>query len=360
MVKTTTNEQSVNDTRMQCNIDSNTHDNTVEILKQKGDEFDWSSYQQGLVLSAYLYGHICSQFIYLSLTRITGPYYINFISLLISGLLSMLTPASAGLGFGACFAVQFMLGVLQFTNLVIYSMWESWSPAEERSKLLSFATSGCASLLLSFMWLWLVFESPDDHPRISETERRYIKQSNAITCMKQNGMLSSLTAFCVWAFMMFFGWLSQVIVRRRNMSVINTRRMFTLLSMILPAALLIIVAYTGCNEALTVSLVAISAGFSGTSSAAFKVNVFEIAPSYGGVIYSVISFISCLSGLLAPALIGALNNNKNLLLRWQIVCWIASIVNIIGAVVFLVTLRVDVQKWAMVDNNQQSTEYKPL
>ncbi|KAF9788792.1 hypothetical protein SFRURICE_018368, partial [Spodoptera frugiperda] len=127
-------------------------------------------------------------------------------STLLASVLTLLTPGSAALGFGWIVAVRVLLGfLLGATWPAILPMASKWIPPMDRSKFMSnmmasslgaamtmpicgfliahfgwesaFYFTGIIGVMWSVAWFAVVYDTPGQHPRISETERNYLMKA---------------------------------------------------------------------------------------------------------------------------------------------------------------------------------------
>ncbi|XP_006816975.1 sialin-like [Saccoglossus kowalevskii] len=203
--------------------------NATDTEEEETGDFNWSSYQQGVLLGAFYYGYTIMQIPGGWLERKFGAMRVYGGSILLCAILTMLTPAAAWLGFGAIFTCRFLLGFCQvyikgpiFPSS--YGMWGKWAPPLERSRLISFSQSGVnwgsivamslsgvlsvalgwescfyvfgiISLFWCVFWFFLIWDIPDSHPRISEEERSYIVNSITTNVKKSGWRVPWLSIF---------------------------------------------------------------------------------------------------------------------------------------------------------------------
>ncbi|XP_077966540.1 sialin-like [Styela clava] len=128
-------------------------------------------------------------------------------SFLAASLCTILTPAALEIGFEMFVIARIAIGLFSgVTFPMMYAMWTMWAPPPERSILLGSTFSGAAigvvvTLPLSgvlattfgwqsvfyvtgsigcvwdLLWLILIYDSPSEHPRISEKEKNFIQDS---------------------------------------------------------------------------------------------------------------------------------------------------------------------------------------
>uniref|UniRef100_G1PP65 Solute carrier family 17 member 1 n=1 Tax=Myotis lucifugus TaxID=59463 RepID=G1PP65_MYOLU len=109
----------------------------------KNPVYNWSPQTQGIILSSVTYGMLITQ---VPVGYLSGIYPVkNMVgsALLLSSLLSLLTPLAAGVGESAVIACRVAQGLSQGTVLVAqHTVWTKWAPPQERGRLTSLSLSG--------------------------------------------------------------------------------------------------------------------------------------------------------------------------------------------------------------------------
>ncbi|XP_015604932.1 sialin isoform X2 [Cephus cinctus] len=170
-------------------------------------EFKWDSPLQGLILSSFFYGYICTQFAGGWLAARVGGKRVFGIGIGITAGFTVITPPIVRANVYLLVAVRIVEGICEgVTYPSVHAIWANWAPPLERSKLATIAFSGSfvgtvismpvAGLMTEYLgwasvfyvfgafglcWLilwWIVVaDKPEDDPYISEIELKYIKQS---------------------------------------------------------------------------------------------------------------------------------------------------------------------------------------
>ncbi|XP_036402681.1 sialin [Megalops cyprinoides] len=169
--------------------------------------YDWDSKTQGWILGSFFYGYILTQIPGGYLARIYGAKWLLGIGILGTVIFTLVTPLAADMGAGYLIAVRVLEGIGEgVTFPAMHSMWASWAPPLERSRLLTisyagaqlgtvvalplsgeicyyldwtyvFYVFGAIGLLWFVLWAFLVSSTPDAHRTISDQERLYITSS---------------------------------------------------------------------------------------------------------------------------------------------------------------------------------------
>lgn len=179
-------------------------------VSPSGDTFDWTSSQTNAVLGAFFYGYVITQLPAGILAERFGAKWIFGLSVLITAILSLLSPIAAKLSYSAFFAVRVGQGLAEGGVFpIMNSMLAKWLPKMERSLGSTIVFTGaqigtvitmplagvlCDGTFLGgwpsiyyilgivgciwfILWAIFVFESPDTHPYISSKELIFIRKA---------------------------------------------------------------------------------------------------------------------------------------------------------------------------------------
>ncbi|CAH1790136.1 unnamed protein product, partial [Owenia fusiformis] len=402
-----------------------------------GAEFEWNNSQQGWILSSFYFGVLISQiFGGITATKF-GPKKVLGIAMTTAGIVTVLTPevTRAG-GFGALVALRVITGlstgVAGPSNMVF---WSKWAPVFERTKLVIisiqgstigalvtlvtsgilctvaswtsiFYVFGLSCILWLFLWLFHVFDTPRDHPRISKAERDFIEDSIGKTtpiktseipwkkilmcpavlsilviamCANwatvsittvgptylreilqltplQIGLLSGSIALIMVTSTIISSLVADFLRRRRILSTVATRKIFQATGSIIPATSAVIMGFLDCrHRTAAISLLILSAVGSGPSYAAFHVNALDIAPRYAGIISGITSTFATVSGAIAPIVIKTMTQNGTLE-EWRSVYILSASIGIFGLIIFLLFAQGEVLPWAKLDDDNKDLE----
>ncbi|XP_026476435.1 putative inorganic phosphate cotransporter [Ctenocephalides felis] len=182
--------------------------NREQELKNEDGPFDFTSQQQGLILSSYYWGYALSMFPGGRISELWSAKWVMFFAVITNMVMTLMTPIAAFyLGFGGVIVCQFFKGIGGgVTFPCTHCLLSHWSPKEERSKLSSFIyagtclgtvasqymsgyissklgwayvfyISGCLALPWVFIWLFYVTDYPVHHKFIAEEEREMLGQT---------------------------------------------------------------------------------------------------------------------------------------------------------------------------------------
>ncbi|KAK7487440.1 hypothetical protein BaRGS_00021281, partial [Batillaria attramentaria] len=225
-----------------------------------------------------------------------------------------------------------------------------------------FYVFGGLGLVWSIAWFVLVRDSPEIHPRIDPKEKEYIVNSRAAVTAQQEKLdvpwRQILTSWCFWAiavaqftynwgfFLMisnlptfmyeamrfdiksngvfsmlpyislFFvmsgaGFLSDFIIKRRFVTVLGARKLYTAIAYVIPAVLLVVMSHLPCTEVAAVMiLLVVAVGLTGLApTGGFFVNPYDIAPRYAVSICTATNTMATMSGVINPYVVAAVTKD---------------------------------------------------
>ncbi|XP_068183676.1 sialin-like isoform X2 [Antennarius striatus] len=387
--------------------------------------YNWDSETQGWILGSFFYGYITTQVLGGYLASRFGAKWVLGLGILVTVIFTLLTPVAADLGAGFLIAVRVVEGIGEgVTYPAMYTMWASWAPPLERSRLFTityiganlgtvvtlplsgeicfyldwtyvFYVFGTVGLVWFVLWAFLVSDTPNTHPRISEKERLYINDSlkhelssstnipwRAIVTsrplwaivvahfsfnwtfytlltllptymndvlgfsIQHNGILSALPYLGSGFSALISGQLADYLRETRLYRTTIVRKIFNTVGTIGPAVFLVAAGYTGCNYTLAVAFLTICTSLGGAASVGFNVNHLDIAPSYAGILLAITNSFGTLPGMVGPVIARSLTKH-NTIKEWQFVFYIAAAINVVGAAIYAFFGQGTVQPWAV-------------
>lgn len=192
----------------------NNTNSTIEVIKDKttylqGD-FVWDEATQGLVLGSFFYGYVLTQVPGGRMAELVGGKRIYGYGVLITAIFTLLTPIAAYWDLPLLILVRILEGMGEgVTYPAMHAMLAHWIPPLERNKFaavvyagsnigtvismpltgwlcslkfmggwpLAFYLFGIVGIIWFIFWMFLVYDKPSLHPRITTKERQYIERS---------------------------------------------------------------------------------------------------------------------------------------------------------------------------------------
>ncbi|KAL1129047.1 hypothetical protein AAG570_013579 [Ranatra chinensis] len=414
-----------------------TTSNTTNASVNVDGEFHWSEETQGIILSSFFWGYVITQMPGGLLSEKVGGKIVLGFGILVSSLGTLLTPIAARLGDSIGLIItRICIGLGQgviYPSLHVVTA--HWIPTEERGLLgcfvfagvnfgnavsmslsgfllglykggwpLVFYLYGTCGILWVVAWYFLGYSSPNDHPNLSEKEKKYLNQYNESVNMNkvaeptpwreilksvpmwglvigqighdwglftvvtdlpkymksvmhfsitQNGLLLALPYLLMWAVGLTSGAFSDWLLKRHVITITTSRKIFTTIASVGPSLGILGATYSGCDRIAATIFFIIGMGFMGFFYPSLKVNALDLSPNYAGTISAFVIGIGAISGIITPYLVGLLTP-ENTLLQWRLVFWIAVVALVGTNMIYIFTGSGEVQKW----NNPQKKEDK--
>ncbi|XP_045451610.1 sialin [Melitaea cinxia] len=401
----------------------------------------WSTKQKNLLLGCFFWGYVLTEVPGGRLAEVIGARLDVFAlsstrrvfgySTLLASVLTLLSPGAAAAGFGWIVALRVVLGfLLGATWPAILPMASKWIPPMDRSKFMSnmmasslgaaitmpicgfliahfgwesaFYFTGIIGVMWSVAWFAVVYDSPAQHPRISDSERNFLlkvlpldtgKQHTSVPwrhlitsppvwaivithgasvfgyftvvnqlptyvesilhySIKQNGLLSSLPYLGKYLCALASSVLADSLRRSGRLSTTAARKLFTGFAVGLPGVMMIAQAFFGHDRIWSIAIFTMALTINGAVTAGYLGNGLDIAPKFSGTIFGIANTLSSFGGWLSTFMVGELTKEHNTYEQWQIVFFILAGTYIFGALTFVLFGSGELQPW----NQPKQTE----
>uniref|UniRef100_A0A673HRF1 Vesicular glutamate transporter 2.2-like n=1 Tax=Sinocyclocheilus rhinocerous TaxID=307959 RepID=A0A673HRF1_9TELE len=363
------------------------------IITEKA-KFNWDPETVGMIHGSFFWGYI--------VTQIPGGYICSRLAanrvfgaaILLTSILNMFIPSAARVHYGCVMFVRILQGLVEgVTYPACHGIWSKWAPPLERSRLAT--TSFCGSyagavvamplagILVQYsgwssvfyiygsfgivwymFWILVSYESPADHPTITDEERTYIEESIGesakllganevhILCpflryknaVLRVGMVSALPHLVMTIIVPIGGQLADFLRSKNILSTTTVRKIMNCGGFGMEATLLLVVGFSH-SKGVAISFLVLAVGFSGFAISGFNVNHLDIAPRYASILMGISNGVGTLSGMVCPLIVGAMTKNKTRE-EWQNVFLIASLVHYGGVVFYGIFASGEKQPWA--------------
>lgn len=182
-------------------------------------------------MGAFFYGYLCTQLLGGILAEKFGGRLVIFYALLITSIMTGLSPVAAGINIWCFIAVRIATGLAGGVLYpAMHNIISKWAPPEEKGKFVSCVMGGALGTVLTWslvgiiiesigwmwafyipaiisahialLWLYVVADSPRTHPRISKEERDMIEKSLGDNVTEKKNWLPVshvLTSIPFWA-----------------------------------------------------------------------------------------------------------------------------------------------------------------
>ncbi|XP_055312815.1 sialin-like isoform X2 [Sitodiplosis mosellana] len=405
----------------------NQTENQKYDLPDYGPRYNWSNSQQNLVLSAFFWGLMGTQLIGGLLNQLLGPRIVVGTCLGLTAIFTAFVPLAAELSSSmwAVFSVRLFLGALAgIMQPGTQAAIASWAPPQETGKFVFTSIGGTLGTVLTWpfvaylmthlgwvyafyipativlfttvLWFYTVYNSPAEHPRISELEVKYIEASQGNTVSRtQRGLppikciLKSVPFWALlflhfghmWSFYFLlvaapkylnevlkfdlekagflasapylsrficgfiFGSISDYLIKHKLLSVTTIRKSFSLFSHILPGLLLFSLRFVSDNPIHCVILITIAMGFNGATTVVNLANALDLAPNYVATLSAIINTFATSGGIIAPVVVTYFTREHNTTNEWNQVFLISSALYVTSAIAFMFFGSGKVQDW---------------
>lgn len=346
----------------------------------------------------------------------------------------MITPFAARKSLPALVLVRILEGISEgVTFPSMHAMLARWVPKNERSRFaavvynganfgtvisipltgylcnlewmdgwpLSFYLFGACGFIWCIFWYFLVFDTPEKHPRISIEERIYIQRSlkksdNELDMMRtndslpwkavftsvpmwaliittcgqswvfytqlselptymsnilhfdiqQNAILSALPYLTSWIFGIFCSIFADWLITKEYISQKNSFKFWNSVASIVPSIGLVGIGWAGCDRVWVMFMMIFFGAFAGANYAGTQMNHLFLAPRFAGTLYGISNGAGNLCGFLAPYFIGLMLNGHDTIENWRKVFNIGALINILGSLVFIAFADAEEQSWS--------------
>ncbi|XP_033103080.1 sialin-like [Anneissia japonica] len=272
---------------------------------------------------------------------------------------------------------------------------------------LSFYTYGSVGLILALFWTVFVYDTANEHPCISQNELALldsnpspmesdikIKSVPWLSIFTSPPVLAIVISYFSFDFGVYFfftdiptflssvlgydfqtvgvlvllmcisqlvpavlyGKFMDFLIQREYLSALNTRKLYAVLSLGIPAVCLLALGYASSNEYFMQFLIITTFGIYGVGNSVLS-NPIDLSPMYSGIITGVVMTISSSAGFIGPFIVGLLTQDNNVLRQWSIMFKITAGIQIFGMIIYLFFAQVEEQEWsctgAVMHNGQK-------
>ncbi|RXG61910.1 putative inorganic phosphate cotransporter [Armadillidium vulgare] len=252
-----------------------------------------------------------------------GGSIVGGIGITLTGVLTLISPWAAGV------SSKFFI--------LINNIIPKWYPKKERSKFSAFFFSGMqfgtvVSMMLSgylcstdflggwpsafyvigfltviwgVLWFILIKDNPQDHPRISKEELRYITDGCPIL---KNGLYTALPYIGGWIFSNVFGYFSDILLKKNILTLVQVRRWAMVAALYGPMVCLIGMCFVDCNSTAAVAILFLGGTLNGAMFCGYMCSHADISPRFSASLMGITNTIATIPGFVSPAITGAITN----------------------------------------------------
>ncbi|XP_063384106.1 putative inorganic phosphate cotransporter [Cydia fagiglandana] len=407
------------------------------VVPKTGD-FNWSAEQQSIILGSFFYGYVLTQVPGGRIAELFGGKLVYGVGVLLTALFTILSPIAAYTDFKFFIAVRALEGLGEgVTYPAMHAMLARWIPPMERSKFAAYVYAGSnfgtvISLPISgwlctldwgggwplcfylfgglgvvwfIGWMFLVYDSPQSHPRICPKEIEYITQSigpqedkrgmaipwmKFLTCVPlwailiaqcgqswlfytqltelpsymnnilhfdivSNARLSAIPYFTSWVAGIIISIFADWLLAKGFISRLNSMKLWNTVAAFIPAFGLLGIAWAGCDRTAVMLLLSITSAFGGAVYAGNQMNHIDLSPQFAGTMYGITNAASNLCGFLAPYAIGRIiSSDQQTLGQWREVFYLAAAIDLGANLFYLFFASTEEQDWSLPESDDMT------
>ncbi|XP_043063577.1 sialin isoform X1 [Drosophila ficusphila] len=400
------------------------HNGSQAVLA--GGTKDQLSIVKSIIISSFYWCYVLSQVAGGIATELFGTKCVFGWSQLATAICSILMPFAAQFHYIGVIVLRSIQGFASgLTWPAMYAIVGYWIPLTERSRFMSsfqgfsigigltyplcgfilsefswpyvFYTTGTLGLGWCLLWYLLAFNTPREHPRISEEELNFIElnvRKEVINAAKvkipwlkifrslpawaiaittfgrifvhyvfivsgptfmgkvlkfnfeTNGFLSGMPFICSYISSVFFCYIADKFVMYKVLNLTNVRKLFTALSQIIPGLLIYCIGYIdNVHILLTVWFIAVI--FITASYAGAMANIIDLAPNYGhsAAVLAFCQTIHMSASFISPLTAGFIVTREDSIDQWRSVFELSAIISILTFVVYQIFGTAEIQSW---------------
>jgi len=163
--------------------------------------------------------------------------------------------------------------------------------------------------------------------------------------IKQNSWLSALPYIMMWIASIFLTQIADTLISKKIFKTVVVRKACQSIAHIGSAILLIAASYSGCNRALTVTLLTLSVAVNGAIYGGYVVNHVDIARNHAHVLSGITHTIANFTGFAVPIVAGYILSKDASLDNWQMVFFLAAAVYVFDVIFYVIFASATEQPW---------------
>ncbi|XP_054716687.1 sialin-like [Uloborus diversus] len=409
---------------------------------QQISKYNWSPKIQSGILGAGFAGYVLFLIIGGTLAETFGPRTILIIGTFISSFTTAITPLTANVSPYFLMFVQCVRGIAQglmFPSMTVVSI--NWFPSTERGLLSGLALSGlifglllsgilssliCDSIsmggwpvvfyffgglgiFVSFLQLISLKNLPEEDPRISDAELKYIlaNQENKLTIKRpavrwgeilcsvqtyallfgtfgkfwagihfisihatffatilrypltQNGILISVPYILSIVCNVSSSALSSFLSAKNYLSVSNLRKLWHIIGCATYSLCLALVVLSNCDSTVSIISTVIGIASLGFANSGILIVPLDMTPKFAGSLNALTITIGSLAGVILPAVCGVLTNEKQTVQQWNKFFIVSIVIVMSSAIIFCIFGTAEIQSYNFIDEDVYTNEERP-
>uniref|UniRef100_W8BYB1 Vesicular glutamate transporter 2 n=1 Tax=Ceratitis capitata TaxID=7213 RepID=W8BYB1_CERCA len=394
-------------------------------IPYEADGFAWNEYQQGLVLGSFYWAHWLTQIPGGILAKKYGTKLVFGLSNAVGCWICFVIPLASYWNYQVLIWLRILQGLVTGLSWpAMHHMTAKWIPPNERSKFVTaylgssvgvaafypifgyvmhwtswewvYLMCGIIGTAWWFCWLYFVYNTPAEHPRIDISEQRYIEKSlgasvhhddlgptpwrriltsravwmNVIaqwggiwglfTMMTQaptyfrvihhwniraTGILSGLPHLMRMLFALAFSMFADYLLRTDKIKRTNLRKLATGICCIVNGSMVICLAIFGYNALAAIVFLTLALMFHGAVSSGPLASIVDMSPNYAGIVLGISGMIGVLPGFISSYIVGIMTLNNQTVEAWRNVFLLCAGMLIGSGVLYVLFADSTLQDW---------------
>ncbi|XP_055594680.1 sialin [Uranotaenia lowii] len=406
-------------------------------LDTKPEGFEWDEYEQGLILGAFFWLHWLTQIPGGVLARKYGTKMVFGVANAVGSWLCFLMPLTAYWDYRILIFLRVLQGFICGVSWpAMHHMAGQWIPPNERSKFVTAYLGSSIGVALNFplfgyiiswtsweyvfhfcglfgtvwflAWVYYVFDTPAEHPRIHPKEREYIENSLGITekskqeehqqptpwmamilskpvwmtiiaqwagiwglftlmtqaptyfnyihgwNIEMTGILSGIPHLCRMVFAYVFSIVGDHLLAKNLMTRTNVRKMGGAFCCLLNGIFILGLAYSGCNSMAAILFLTLATMVHGAVSTGPLANIIDMSPKFAGIVLGVSGMITVVPGFVSPIIVGILTLGNQTVKQWEYVFLLTAGMLLVCGTLYIFFADSTLQPWDSEEKNGEA------
>lgn len=260
----------------------------------------------------------------------------------------------------------------------------------------TFYVFGVAGLVWGLVWCAIVYDRPEDHPKISIAYLRILRQHQdslkraeivavpwraIVTSLPfwalvaaslgtdfsfytlltempsylndvhhfdliSNGLVSALPYLLMWAWSMLWALMMDALTHVNWLSILTVRRLSMATAMYGPMLGLVAMVFAVCQAMIAaLVLLCVSCMLMGAVNSGLMCSHQDLAPNLAGTLLGITNTIGALAGIASPAITGYILHHDATLWGWRLVFIIIGGLYLLTCSLYLIMISADLQPW---------------
>ncbi|CAG9800583.1 unnamed protein product [Chironomus riparius] len=392
------------------------------------DGFNWNEKIQGQILGSFFSFHFLLQLPGGILAAKYGTKLIFGVANFIGCILSSFMPIAAYIDYRILIALKVLQGIIcSMCWPSMHHLSAQWIPADERGRFVSsylgssfgvaifypifgfimkaysweyvFHFCSLIGLIWWISWQYFVYDSPQKHPRITESEKKYLLEAlsssmqlhdqeqkrkipwtKILTCSglwintiaqfggiwglftiltqgpsyfrfvhkwdsTKIGLVSGLPHLFRSFTAIFIGQFLDYLLQKKCLTRNQVRKLATGICTIGNGIFVLLLAFSGCNALFACICMIIATACHGAVSSGPLAAVIDISPKYAGVLLGIINMICAVPGFVSPIVVSYFTYQNQSTESWKIVYLISAFLLIISGIIYVIFADSTQRKW---------------